>query len=189
GLLEGVQLTVHHAFDAGHSGLAAAGVPAQTLREAISEAAASARTELQAFVAALDLRSVDTTIRLWEGPPVRSILDAVDTLHPDLVVIGTRGQTGLSKLLLGSVAEELLRELGRDVLAVAARQPAPQVTSGSATHDQVRPEQPPADEQPAPKDCRAKALAKPRAHPHPDPRHDERADGRPGDRQVESPRL
>ena len=130
GLLEGVQLTVLHAFDAGHSGLAAAGVPAQTLREAISEAAASARTELQAFVAALDLRGVDTTIRLWEGPPVRSILDAVDTLHPDLVVIGTRGQTGLSKLLLGSVAEELLRELGRDVLAVAARQPAPQVTSG-----------------------------------------------------------
>lgn len=130
GLLEGVQLTVLHAFDAGRSGLAAAGVPAQTLREAISEAAASARTELQAFVAALDLRGVDTTIRLWEGPPVRSILDAVDTLHPDLVVIGTRGQTGLSKLLLGSVAEELLRELGRDVLAVAARQPAPQVTSG-----------------------------------------------------------
>lgn len=123
GLLDGAQLTIVHAFDAGGSGLATAGVPKPVLQENISDAAAAARRDFDAFVTTLDIDGVETGTRLWEGPPVRAILEAVVNLHPDLVVIGTRGQTGFAKLLLGSVADELLRELGRDVLAVAAKRP------------------------------------------------------------------
>jgi nucleotide-binding universal stress UspA family protein len=38
----------------------------------------------------------------------------------DFVVIGTHGRGGLTKLLLGSVADEILREIDRDILAVPA---------------------------------------------------------------------
>ena len=37
---------------------------------------------------------------------------------PDLLVIGTRGRSGLLKVLLGSVTEEALRFLDVDILAV-----------------------------------------------------------------------
>jgi nucleotide-binding universal stress UspA family protein len=42
----------------------------------------------------------------------------VDRLSPDLVVMGTRGSGAVARLVLGSVAEEALRTLDCDVLAV-----------------------------------------------------------------------
>lgn len=41
-------------------------------------------------------------------------------LHPDLVVLGTHGRTGVSSLFLGSVAETLLEVLPQDVLVARA---------------------------------------------------------------------
>ncbi|MDH3664796.1 MAG: universal stress protein [Alphaproteobacteria bacterium] len=41
-------------------------------------------------------------------------------LAPDLVVLGTHGRTGVSKLFLGSVAEALLDVLTQDVLVARA---------------------------------------------------------------------
>jgi len=46
---------------------------------------------------------------LRRGPPAMEILAAIDELHPDLVVIGTRGRTGVKHALLGSVAERVVR--------------------------------------------------------------------------------
>ncbi len=43
---------------------------------------------------------------------------AVDEFEPDLVVLGTRGRSGILRLVLGSVAEDLLDWLPVDVLAV-----------------------------------------------------------------------
>lgn len=39
-------------------------------------------------------------------------------MHPDLLVVGTHGRSGVAKVLLGSVAEEILRSLEVDILAV-----------------------------------------------------------------------
>ena len=41
-------------------------------------------------------------------------------LAPDLVVLGTHGRTGVSKMFLGSVAEALLDVLAQDVLVARA---------------------------------------------------------------------
>jgi nucleotide-binding universal stress UspA family protein len=38
-----------------------------------------------------------------------AIMDKVNTIHPDLLVMGTHGRSGFGKLLLGSVAEKVLR--------------------------------------------------------------------------------
>jgi nucleotide-binding universal stress UspA family protein len=46
------------------------------------------------------------------------ISHAVKETRPDLLVIGTHGRSGLMKLLLGSVTEEVLRSLDVDILVV-----------------------------------------------------------------------
>jgi nucleotide-binding universal stress UspA family protein len=55
-----------------------------------------------------------------EGDPVGVIARIVARLDADLVVIGTRGHTGLKRALLGSVADAALRTLECDVLAVGS---------------------------------------------------------------------
>jgi universal stress protein A len=50
--------------------------------------------------------------------PARAILDRARDLPADLVVIGTRGLTGMKHVLLGSVAERVVRLAHCDVLTV-----------------------------------------------------------------------
>ncbi len=47
-----------------------------------------------------------------------AIMDKVNSLHPDLVVMGTHGRSGFKKLLLGSVAEKVLRHAPCNVLTL-----------------------------------------------------------------------
>jgi nucleotide-binding universal stress UspA family protein len=56
--------------------------------------------------------------RLREGNPAKVILDTVVGSHCDLVVMGTHGRTGMGRLLMGSVAEEVLRNSACPVLVV-----------------------------------------------------------------------
>ncbi len=53
-----------------------------------------------------------------EGPPLAVISRQIARIKPDLVVAGTHGRSGVSHLLLGSVAEELVRCPPCDVLVV-----------------------------------------------------------------------
>jgi nucleotide-binding universal stress UspA family protein len=56
--------------------------------------------------------------RLTEGDPAVEVLRLTEALRCDLIVMGTHGRTGLRRLLLGSVAEEVLREATCPVLVV-----------------------------------------------------------------------
>ncbi|HEC16460.1 MAG TPA: universal stress protein [Sedimenticola sp.] len=47
--------------------------------------------------------------RLVSGLPVTRILEAAKKINPYMVVMGSRGRTGLSHLLLGSKAEQVVR--------------------------------------------------------------------------------
>ncbi|MFA9418055.1 universal stress protein [Natrinema sp. HArc-T2] len=47
--------------------------------------------------------------RLAHGSPARAIIGAVDDLGADHIVIGSRGRTGVGRILLGSVAEEVAK--------------------------------------------------------------------------------
>ena len=61
---------------------------------------------------------IRTQVLIEEGS-IQSCLDAaIAKDNIDLVVIGTRGRTGLGKLLLGSVAEEIFRTVSCPVLTV-----------------------------------------------------------------------
>jgi nucleotide-binding universal stress UspA family protein len=58
-----------------------------------------------------------------EAPEPDGILDAANEFKADLIVMGTHGRTGFRRLVLGSVAEEVLRKAPCPVLTVKG--PAP----------------------------------------------------------------
>lgn len=63
--------------------------------------------------------SVDSiTGSVRRGEPAESILDYVESNDVDLVVMGTRGRSGLDRHLLGSVAEKVVRHAEASVLTV-----------------------------------------------------------------------
>jgi nucleotide-binding universal stress UspA family protein len=59
---------------------------------------------------------LDRVIR--DGPAPAVILDAADEFAVDLIVMGTHGRTGFRRLVLGSVAEEVVRRAPCPVLLV-----------------------------------------------------------------------
>lgn len=61
-------------------------------------------------------RSVSTAVR-W-GTPAEAIVDFAAEQTADLVVISTHGRSGLSHVLLGSVAERIVREAPCPVLTI-----------------------------------------------------------------------
>jgi nucleotide-binding universal stress UspA family protein len=58
---------------------------------------------------------------LAEGDPAREIDRVAREQHCDLIVMCTRGRTGLSRLVWGSVAEEVVRHASCPVLTVKPR--------------------------------------------------------------------
>ncbi len=64
------------------------------------------------------LQSVDHEVVVGKGKTWEVISDLIEQKEIDLVVLGTRGRTGLGKALLGSVAEQILRQSPCPVLTV-----------------------------------------------------------------------
>ena len=56
------------------------------------------------------------------GSPAEKILELADSEHADLIVLGTHGWTGLQHLLMGSVAETIVRRAPCPVMTVKAYQ-------------------------------------------------------------------
>jgi nucleotide-binding universal stress UspA family protein len=54
--------------------------------------------------------------RVMEGDPVDMILRAAEETHSDVIVMGTHGRMALTRLLLGSVAESVIRKAPCPVL-------------------------------------------------------------------------
>jgi nucleotide-binding universal stress UspA family protein len=65
--------------------------------------------------------------RMEKGVPAEEILRVAQETKCDLIVMGTYGRTGLNRMLMGSVAEQVLRKARCPVLAVKSplREPAP----------------------------------------------------------------
>ena len=75
---------------------------------------------------------IPTQVLIEEGSIETCLKEAIEKNDTNLVVIGTRGRTGVEKLLLGSVAEEIFRAVPCPVLTVGPRaydsaQPADQL--------------------------------------------------------------
>jgi nucleotide-binding universal stress UspA family protein len=62
--------------------------------------------------------------RLEHGDPATEVVRVAQETAADLIVLGTHGRTGLGRVLLGSVAETVLRQAPCPVLTVRAPLPA-----------------------------------------------------------------
>lgn len=72
---------------------------------------------------------------LRDGDPATEILSLAHDVGADLIVMGTHGRTGLGRLLMGSVAEQVLRKASCPVLTVKA--PPVQASAGSKDSQSV----------------------------------------------------
>lgn len=66
------------------------------------------------------LRDLRVETRIIEGAPAPVIVKLAEDGECDMIVMGTHGRTGLTRLLLGSVAEQVLRRAPCPVLTVKA---------------------------------------------------------------------
>ncbi len=80
---------------------------------------------------------VDVEYRLVIGSPAAEILRLADTVKSDLIVMGTHGRGGFGRLVLGSVAEQVLREASCPVVTIRAPL-APVAVAGHAGTAAVR---------------------------------------------------
>lgn len=79
-----------------------------------------AREALDRTVGRLTDQGLTVSARLVEGTPKRAIVRAVEEGDYDMVVLGTHGRTGLAHVLMGSVAEWVLRHVAVPVVTVRA---------------------------------------------------------------------
>lgn len=77
--------------------------------------------ELDAFLGSLRFDPTRRIVKHGAAPVAATISEVARQISADLIVVGTHGHTGITKLLLGSVAEEILRTGECDVLAVPPR--------------------------------------------------------------------
>jgi nucleotide-binding universal stress UspA family protein len=70
--------------------------------------------------------------RLMIGTPATAIVHLAEQEHVDMIVMPTHGRTGLFRLLMGSVAEEVVRKAKCPVLTVKAAVPAKAQTKAQA---------------------------------------------------------
>ena len=96
------------------------------LREEILD---NALNRLQHLVTPQDLGELHTTIDAVIGTPAWSIVEYAGAHDIDLIVMGTHGRGGMSHLVMGSVAERVVRTAPCPVLTV--RQPGKAATAGA----------------------------------------------------------
>jgi nucleotide-binding universal stress UspA family protein len=78
----------------------------------------AAESKLEEFRQTVVSAGVEATGEVSPVLPSEAILAAADEIDADLIVMGTRGHTGLKHVLLGSVAERAIRLAPCSVLTV-----------------------------------------------------------------------
>ena len=74
----------------------------------------------EAFLKEFDFHGITWNKVVREGAPAEVILQVVSELSADLVIMGSVGRTGLSRILLGSVAGKVARQLPCSVVMMKA---------------------------------------------------------------------
>jgi nucleotide-binding universal stress UspA family protein len=93
----------------------------ETYERLDASARAAARKQLDRLVARARRAGVRASGLLRDGVPYEQIVRAIRSQRADLVVIGTHGRTGLTRLFLGSVAARVVTLAPCPVLTVRGR--------------------------------------------------------------------
>jgi nucleotide-binding universal stress UspA family protein len=84
----------------------------------------AARTALEGVASRVQSRAVNVGAVLRQGAPWSEIVALAKEARIDLIVMGTHGRRGFARVLLGSVAEKVVRMAPCPVLTVHGAEPA-----------------------------------------------------------------
>jgi nucleotide-binding universal stress UspA family protein len=93
-------------------------MPTPTPLDELHELTAAAEERLAKLIAAEKLAARHPRVEVRIGSPAAEIVAAATDLHADLVCIATHGRGGIARVLLGSVAEHVIRQAPCPVLTV-----------------------------------------------------------------------
>ncbi|MCS6806891.1 MAG: universal stress protein [Acidobacteriota bacterium] len=91
---------------------------AEDIAAVLEQSKRLAREQLDRYVHEHIAQTVPAEARVVEDYPVRAIMTTADQYNADMIIMGTHGRSGWSRLMLGSVTEKVLRETRRPVLTV-----------------------------------------------------------------------
>ena len=63
---------------------------------------------------------IEATPLVWEGEPADAILAAAESEGADVIVIGSSGKSGVGRMLMGSVSDDVIRRAPVPVMVVRA---------------------------------------------------------------------
>ena len=94
--------------------------------EATAEAAPvdsrdSLTTKAQSIVQKAKAAGANATFLVWDGEPGEAIVAAADSESADLIVVGSHGRSGVSRFLIGSVSDYVVRHAHCPVMVVRGR--------------------------------------------------------------------
>lgn len=112
-----------------------AGLPMETAWEGVDELLRSdAEHAIDAVKERAEARSINIDTTIVEGTPSRCIVREAENNDCDIIVMGTHGRGGIDRLLLGSVAEKVVRASTLPVLTVSvSEETTEEVESEGAT--------------------------------------------------------
>lgn len=90
----------------------------QTVRDSVARKFRKEHQQLQELESELKSKGLDVHALLVQGATTEKILQEAQRLQAEMVVIGSHGHGALKKLLVGSVAEGVLRKVSCPVLIV-----------------------------------------------------------------------
>lgn len=120
----GAELHLVHILDYPHPHLDALG-PSYDVMPYYKEMEDEAARRLDELVDEEARKFADTRVSVRRGAPFLEILNMASDDKVDLIVMPTRGRTGVDRFLFGSVAEKIVRMAACPVLTIAPREGAP----------------------------------------------------------------
>jgi nucleotide-binding universal stress UspA family protein len=99
----------------------AASRPSEAAPETLPDSRASLTRKAQAIVARAKAAGVNASFLVWEGDPGEAIVAAADAETADIIVVGSHGRSGVSRFLIGSVSDYVVRHAHCPVMVVRGR--------------------------------------------------------------------
>jgi universal stress protein A len=96
-------------------------LPPSVMQEMLTATRDAAAQSLKRLARSSQGKDVRASTLLAEGPAAAAIVRAAKKQHVNLVVMGTHGRTGVRRLLMGSVADRVIRTSSCPVLVVGGR--------------------------------------------------------------------
>ncbi|WP_294346822.1 universal stress protein [Prosthecochloris sp.] len=82
----------------------------------------AAKEDLEEIIRTEREQGVEVQADVQIGTPSETILEKAEELDVNLIIVGSHGKTGLSRILMGSVAESVVRKAKCPVLIVKAEE-------------------------------------------------------------------